>query len=102
MLHVFFFFFILIAYYFYLTEILLLFLLGILVGLGCIFLAGIIALSIFLCKIRRRMKNNSYLLEDEHLLIVKTPKSNPTRSSTRNNEVRNFGVKSTPHTHVSK
>lgn len=77
-------------------------LLGILVGLGCIFLAGLIALAIYLCKTHRRSKRRQYLHDDEQLLIFPVPK--PTiavpRPALRNSPARNVGV-TAPTAHVS-
>lgn len=78
--------------------------LGILVGLGCIFLAGLIALAIYLCKTHRRSKRRQYLHDDEQLLIFPVPKPMTAvpRPALRNSSspVRNVGV-TAPTAHVS-
>ncbi|KAK4045709.1 hypothetical protein OUZ56_033583 [Daphnia magna] len=72
----------------------------ILVGLGCIFLAGLIALTIYVCKTHRRSKRRQYLQDDEQFLIFTSsgPKA-PIRPALRNNPIRNAGV-TAPVAHV--
>ena len=69
-------------------------------GLGCIFLAGLIALAIYLCKTHRHSKRRQYLQDDEQLLIYPAPKPVAIRPALRNNPVRNVGV-TAPTAHVS-
>ncbi|XP_046452961.1 uncharacterized protein LOC124200702 isoform X3 [Daphnia pulex] len=73
----------------------------ILVGLGCIFLAGSIALAIYLCKTHRRSKRRQYLHDDEQLLILQSSvqKQPAIRPALRNSPVRNVGV-TAPNAHV--
>ncbi|XP_059351285.1 axotactin-like isoform X3 [Daphnia carinata] len=72
----------------------------ILVGLGCIFLAGLIALTIYLCKTHRRSKRRQYLQDDEQFLIFpSSAQKAPIRPALRNNPIRNVGV-TAPVAHV--
>lgn len=74
---------------------------GILVGLGCIFLAGFIALAIYLCKTHRRSKRRQYLQDDEHFLILPSSAQKAAiRPALRNSPIRNVGV-TAPVAHVS-
>ena len=64
---------------------------GILVGLCCMILAGVIALTIYLCKIHRRSQRRKYLTDDEHYLIL--PAKKPlVRPPSYHHQQRSVGV----------
>ena len=65
---------------------------GMLVGLGCLFLAGAIALIIYLCKTHRRSKQRKYMLDDEQILIANTPKPSQIVRPVLRPSNRNVGV----------
>jgi len=63
----------------------------ILVGLCCMILAGVIALTIYLCKIHRRSQRRKYLTDDEHYLIL--PAKKPlVRPPSYHHQQRSVGV----------